>query len=106
MQENQHTKKLKEAMEIYWGNKEKCDTRKRVEAEKYLRLRIRPLMEYLIEQEDLEKIEYVTKKGWFSSWQLDIFLKLAGERHSLSAFVRLLQLKKEICGFQDKSFDL
>ena len=120
MQENQHTRKLRETIEGYWEilkmsqnctmAVQECDVIKKenqkAEYEKYLKLRVRPLMEYLIEKEDLEKIEFVAKQGRFSNVQLDGFIQMAGEKHCLSAFVCLLQWKKEICGFKDKDFGL
>lgn len=103
MQENQHMRKLREAIAGYFENDHISEIKK-AEYEKYLKLRIRPLMELLIEQEDLDKMETVAKNGWFLPEQIDSFIKTAGERHCLSAFVWLLNLKKEICGFNDKDF--
>lgn len=105
MQENQHMRKLREAIAGYFENDHVSETQ-RGEYEKYLKLRIRPLMEFLIEQEDLDKMDTAVKNGWFLPAQIDTFIKMAGEKHCLSAFVWLLNLKKEICGFKDKDFSL
>lgn len=121
MQENQHIRKLKEAIEGYWmgpileidskngkyfEQNELKQNEKKSEYEKYLKLRVRPLMEYLIEKEDIDKMEDVAEKGWFTAAQLDGFLKIAGEKHCLSSFAWLLQWKKHNFGFKDRDFSL
>ena len=103
VQENQHTRRLREAIDGFWGA---AEDPYRKEHEKYLKLRVRPLMEFLIEKEDLDKMADVAKNGWFTQIQLEGFLKMAGEKHCLSAFVWLLQCKKELYGFTDKDFSL
>lgn len=103
MYKSQHTAKLEEAVQGYFFglNEQKYD-----EYEKYLKLRVRPLMEKLVEEEQIDLIEKVAKKGWFEKKQLDDFIKYAGEKHCLSSFAWLLNWKKEMYGFEDKDFSL
>lgn len=76
------------------------------ESEKYLRLRIRPVMERLIEQEDTERLEKLEAFGWFGAVQLDAFIQAAAEKRCISSLVWLLKLKKEKYGYKDKDFSL
>lgn len=105
MYKNQHAAKLEEAMQGYFETAEK-NSEKCMEYEKYLKLRIRPLMEKLIEEENIDFMEIAAKKGWFGKTQLDDFIRYAGEKHSLSSFAWLLNWKKKIYGFEDKDFSL
>ena len=49
-------RKLEGALEIYFDNVPDKESKEFQEAEKYLRLRIRPAMEFLIEKEDIERM--------------------------------------------------
>ena len=76
------------------------------ESEKYLKLRIRPVMENLIEQEDTERIEKLEAYGWFGAAQTNAFIRIAAEKKCLSSLVWLLNLKKQKYGYKDKDFSL
>lgn len=105
MYKNQHMAKLQEAIQGYFFAAE-TNREKYVEYEKYLKLRVRPLMEKLIEEEDIDTIEAVAEKMWFGQAQLENFLKYAGEKHCISSLAWLLNWKKKMYGFSDKDFSL
>lgn len=105
MYKNQHMMKLEEAICGYFYTKETSGEKYR-EYEAYLKLRIRPLMEKLIDEENIELMETVAEKQWFGQAQLENFLKYAGEKHCISSFVWLLNWKKKRYGFVDKDFSL
>ena len=57
--------KLYQALEIWFGGQQENQDAKYQEAEKYLRLRIRPAMEILLEEEDTERMQCLEEQGWF-----------------------------------------
>lgn len=85
---------------------EEVEESRKKECEKYLKLRIRPVMENLIEQEDTERIEKLEAYGWFGAAQTDAFIRIAAEKKCLSSLVWLLNLKKQKYGYKDKDFSL
>ena len=72
----------------------------------YLQQRIRPAVEFLIQRENVEGLGKLFTLGWISPSMLDDFLKTASENGKNSAFVWLLQLKKESLGFSARDFSL
>ena len=48
-------RKLEQALDIYFQDRSDREAKEFQEAQKYLKLRIRPAMEFLIEKEDTEK---------------------------------------------------
>lgn len=99
-------RKLMQALEIFLQDMPDKDSKEFQDAEKYLRLRIRPAMELLIENEDTEKMEQLEKYGWFSVKELDGFIKCAQEKEKLRPLVWLLYLKDRKYGYQEKDFSL
>ena len=55
--------KLYQALEIWFGGQQENQDAKYQEAEKYLRLRIRPAMEILLEEEDTERMQCLEEQG-------------------------------------------
>ena len=74
--------------------------------EKYLKLRIRSVMELLIENEDTERMEQIEKCGWFSANELENFIRCAQEKAKLRSLVWLLHLKDKKYGYPKKDFSL
>lgn len=72
----------------------------------YLKRRIRPAVEQLIEEEAVEKIEILEKLGWFGKEQLEGFIKMARERSKTASLVWLLHLKNEKYGYEEQEFEL
>lgn len=99
-------KKLEQALEIYFQNSPAGESEEFREAQKYLKLRIRPAMELLIEKEDTERMEQLEKCGWFSEKELAVFIRYAQEKTKLRALVWLLHLKDEKYGYQKRDFSL
>lgn len=99
-------RKLEGALEIYFQNGTDKESKEFQEAEKYLRLRIRPAMELLIEKEDIEQMEMLEACGWFSERELEEFIKCAQKKAKLRSLVWLLHLKDKKYGYQKKDFSL
>lgn len=99
-------RKLEGALEIYFNNVPDKEAEVFQEAEKYLRLRIRPAMEFLIEKEDIEQMEKLEACEWFSGRELEEFIKYAQEKAKLRSMVWLLHLKDKKYGYQKKDFSL
>ena len=52
----------------------------------YLKRRIRPAMEYLIVQENIDGMKKMADRGWFGEQELNGFLSRAGELKSMSDY--------------------
>ena len=74
--------------------------------EGYLRGRIRPAVETLIEEDQVEKLEIIQALGWLEGINIDRFIQIARQRQKNAALVWFLHLKKEKKGFQDRDFSL
>ena len=86
-------RKLEQALEIYFQENPDRESDKYQEIQKYLKLRIRSVMELLIENEDTERMEQIEKCGWFSANELENFIRCAQEKAKLRSLVWLLHLK-------------
>ena len=95
--------KLYQALEIWFGGQQENQDAKYQEAEKYLRLRIRPAMEILLEEERMQCLE---EQGWFGRKELDGFIHSASEKEKLRSLIWLLHLKNEKYGYTGKDFSL
>lgn len=72
----------------------------------YLKIRIRPAMEELIQEEAVEKMEKIEALGWFGQPQLEVFIRLARSRKKTASLMWLLHLKDKKYGYQQKDFSL
>lgn len=72
----------------------------------YLKRRIRPAMELLIEQQDLPGMERLEAMGWFGAAELEGFLRTAREKQKTEALVWLMKLKDEKYGYRQDEFEL
>ena len=97
-------RKLEQALEIYFQENPDRESDKYQEIQKYLKLRIRSVMELLIENEDTERMEQIEKCGWFSANELENFIRCAQEKAKLRSLVWLLHLKDKKYGYQKKTF--
>ena len=88
-------RKLEQALEIYFQENPDRESDKYQEIQKYLKLRIRSVMELLIE-----------KCGWFSVNELENFIRCAQEKAKLRSLVWLLHLKDKKYGYPKKDFSL
>lgn len=95
-------RKLEQALEIYFQENPDRESNKYQEIQKYLKLRIRSVMELLIENEDTERMEQIEKCGWFSANELENFIRCAQEKAKLRSLVWLLHLKDKKYGYQKK----
>lgn len=98
--------KLNHALELYFDETAEKQSREYFEAEKYLKMRIRPAMEMLIQLEDTEKMEVLENNGWFGEKELESFIKTAQEKDKPRSLIWLLHLKNRKYGHRDKDFTL
>ena len=101
-----HDRKLEQVLDVYFQDEPDKGSKEFQEAQKYLKLRIRPAMEFLIEKEDTDRMEQLEKCGWFSIKELETFIRCAQEKTRLRSLVWLLHLKNEKYGYQRKDFSL
>lgn len=99
-------KKLEQTLDIYFGEETDRETEEFQDAQKYLKLRIRPAMEFLIEKEDTERMELLESGGWFAAKELESFIRYAREKSKLRSLVWLLHLKDKKYGYRKKDFSL
>lgn len=71
---------------------------------KYLKMRIRPAMELLIRQSDLEKMEGLAKLGWIGEAELENCIQLAWKQENRVVLLWLLHYKNRAFGFKDREF--
>ena len=72
----------------------------------YLKSRIRPAVEALIDGDDVKKLEELESLGWLDGKNLDSFIRIARQKQKNAALVWFLHLKKEKNGFKDRDFSL
>lgn len=72
----------------------------------YLRGRIRPAVEALIEEEDVEKMQILEELGWLQNPHIEIFIRMAREKKKTASLVWLLQLKARRQAYEEKDFSL
>ena len=73
---------------------------------RYLKSRIRPAVEALIDEDQVEKLEIIESLGWLEGKNIDVFIRIARQGQKNAALVWLLHLKKEKYGFKDRDFSL
>ena len=71
----------------------------RTEYEAYLHQRARSAAQYLIEQDDAEKLNVLWDKGWFSGGDLEMFLQLAAKNRKTECLMALMDKKQKAGGF-------
>lgn len=74
--------------------------------EDYLKRRIRPAAQALIQSDDFLKLQKLEEQGWLNAGLVEDCLDTAIQRKKTEAFIWLLRLKAEKYGFPDRTFDL
>lgn len=72
----------------------------------YLKRRIRPAVEALIELEDLDRLQRLEQLGWFNGPLVDSFLQTAIRQRKSAVIVWLLQRKAQLYGYPDRDLSL
>lgn len=72
----------------------------------YLRRRIRPAAEALIQRDELPKLQVLEAQGWMNASLIEDCLRMAIRLKKTEAFIWLLGVKAEKYGFADRVFDL
>ena len=72
----------------------------------YLRLRIRPAAEVLIQRDALDKLQVLEELGWMDASVIEDCMDYAIRNQKTQAFIWLLVRKTRKYGFHDRSFDL
>lgn len=101
----QEVQRLKAALEGFFLMADATEEHK-TEYGQYLKRRIRPAVEQLIEEEAVENIRELHRLGWFHERELEGFIKTARSREKPASLMYLLQLKNESYGYRDKDFSL
>lgn len=76
------------------------------ELEAYLRRRVRSVMEQLLREDDIPKLERLAGEGWLNPGLAEDGLDLAMRLRKTEGYVWLLRWKAEHCGFSDRDFSL
>lgn len=76
------------------------------ELERYLKSRVRPLMELLLRKGDLPRLEILAQARWLNPGLVEDGLDMAMALKSTEGFVWLLGWKAEHVGFADRDFTL
>lgn len=93
------------ALEGFFSEEKDKEAEKKVYGQ-YLKRRIRPAMEALIQEENVLKMEQLEAKGWFGAEELDQFIAAARKKRRLESLVWLMKLKDSKYGYKDKTFEL
>jgi hypothetical protein len=94
--------RLKIALEGFFQPETADDTRAAYGA--YLRRRLRPAAEALIDGDDTLRLAQLA--GWLTAQDTDALISLAREKKKTAALVWLLRWKGERYGFSDRDFSL
>lgn len=78
----------------------------RKEYGRYLKRRIRPAVEQLIQEEAIEKIRELEQLGWFHEPELEGFIRTARKYEKPASLMYFLQRKDEVYGYHDRDFSL
>lgn len=76
------------------------------ELESYLRRRVRGLMELLIREDELPKLEHLAAEGWLNPGLIEDGIDVAIRQKKPESFVWMLKWKAEHYGFPDRDFTL
>lgn len=101
----QEPERLKAAIQGFFLEKNRFQGRGQEYGE-YLKFRIRPVMERLIEDEAVKEMEELSQLGWFGEVQIEGFIQLARKKGKTASLMWLLHLKNQKYGYQDKDFSL
>ncbi len=85
---------------------EALSDRETKELERYIRIRIRNIVEALIEEDAPEKIDRLYHFGWFGENECNTFIQIARERKKLQALIYLCTLKNDHYGYREQEWKL
>ncbi len=106
METKQAPLKLRLALEGYLSPGEQGEEKERQAYEDYLRRRVRPAVEMLMEQNRIEDILRMEEQGWFGARELDEFISMAAKKGKTACWMDLVRRKAEHYGFPDRDFSL
>lgn len=106
MDKSAQDRKLRQILEVFFGNENEKEPQTSEEAERYVKMRIRSVMEILIEEEDTQKMEILEKRGWIGERELESYIRTAREEEKPAALMWLLHLKNRKYGYHQEKFDL
>ena len=72
----------------------------------YLRMRIRPAVQRLMDREETEKLPVLEAQGWLQESVLDDCLDHAIRKKQVQSFIWLLNCKARHFGFRDRDLSL
>lgn len=72
----------------------------------YIKLRIRPAVQLLLDREELDQLSVLMQHGWIQKSVLEDCLRYAIERKQIQGFLWLMHYKKENFGFRDRDLSL
>lgn len=72
----------------------------------YLRIRIRPAVQRLLEREETEKLPVLEAQGWLQASVLDDCLSHAIRQRQVQGYIWLLHCKARHFGFRDRDLSL
>lgn len=98
--------KLSLALEGFFDETSGCMEDAKLAYSQYLRRRIRPAMELLIREENIQKMEQLEKNNWFGRNELESFIRTARKEQKLESLVWLMKLKDDKYGYTDRDFTL
>ena len=100
-QSKQEPLRLSIALEAFFQDE---DPVRHAAYEQYLRRRLQPAVQQLIESDDTQKLGRLAP--WFTAKKTDSFIALARDKQKTAALVWLLRWKGAHYGFPDKDFSL
>ena len=72
----------------------------------YIRMRIRPAVQRLMDWEETEKLSVLEAQGWLQVSVLDDCLGYAIRKKQVQSFIWLLNCKARLFGFRDRDLSL
>jgi len=72
----------------------------------YIRMRIRPAVQLLMDREETEKLSFLEALGWLQESVLDDCLGYAIRKKRVRSFIWLLNCKARHFGFRDRDLSL
>ena len=101
---SQEPVRLRLAVECYFGGTASPEQTRTLEG--YLRRRIRSVIELLLQEDALPRLERLAAEGWLNPGLVEDGLDMAIRRKKTEGIVWLLGWKAEHYGFADRDFSL
>ena len=104
MEKSAHDRKLRQAIAVFFGDEGENSTESARETEKYIKMRIRSVMEIFIEEENTQNMEILEERGWLGPRELETYIKTAQELKKNRSLMWLLHLKNRKYGYEPEKF--